>query len=102
MARGEASQTWPRSAILIFVGDMSDLFHEGRDAEVIGSVCAIIALSDHIGLLLTKRTARMADYFGKQSRATVHRSARIGAIVAGPIYDRWPKRDGLSLFPSRQ
>jgi protein gp37 len=63
----------PGQPSLIFVGDMSDLFHEGRDAEVIGSVCAIIALSDHIGLLLTKRTARMADYFGKQSRATVHR-----------------------------
>jgi protein gp37 len=58
---------------LIFVGDMSDLFHEGRDAEIIDHVCMTIAISDHIGLLLTKRTARMAEYFATQSPATVRR-----------------------------
>jgi protein gp37 len=58
---------------LIFVGDMSDLFHEDRDAEVINHVCSTIAISDHIGLLVTKRTARMADYFTKQSPRTVER-----------------------------
>ena len=58
---------------LIFVGDMSDLFHEGRPDAVIDRVCATIALSDHIGLLLSKRTARMAAYFTKQSPATVRR-----------------------------
>ena len=52
---------------------MSDVFHEDRPDEVIDRVCATIAVSDHIGLLLTKRTARMADYFIKQSSSTVRR-----------------------------
>jgi hypothetical protein len=35
------------------------VFHEERPDEIIGRVCATIAMSDHIGLLLTKRTPRM-------------------------------------------
>jgi protein gp37 len=58
---------------LIFVGDMSDLFHEKRPNEIIGRVCATIAASEHIGLLLTKRTQRMAEYFAAQSSRTVNR-----------------------------
>jgi protein gp37 len=50
---------------------MSDLFHEGRPNEIIGLVCATIALSNHIGLLLTKRSERMAVYFSNQSPRTV-------------------------------
>jgi protein gp37 len=46
---------------------MSDLFLEGRSNEIIGRVCATIALSNHLGLLLTKRTRRMAEYFTAQS-----------------------------------
>jgi protein gp37 len=61
----------PGAPSLIFVGDMSDLFHEGRPDEIIDRVCTTIAMSDHIGLLLTKRTGRMADYFTKQSPRTV-------------------------------
>jgi protein gp37 len=58
---------------LIFVGDMSDVFHEDRPAEVLDRVCATLAMSDHIGLLLTKRTARMAEYFRQQSPGAVER-----------------------------
>jgi protein gp37 len=55
----------PGRPSLIFVGDMSDLFHEGegRPDAIIDRVCGTIAISDHIGLLLTKRARRMADYF---------------------------------------
>ena len=76
--------TWPRrwpgarqpklgsgKPSLIFVGDMSDLFHERRPKAHIDRVCETIALSDHIGLLLTKRTRRMAEYFAAQSPRTV-------------------------------
>jgi protein gp37 len=62
----------PGAPSLIFVGDMADLFYK-RPTEVIDRVCATIALSEHIGLLLTKRTARMAAYFAKQSPRTVNR-----------------------------
>ena len=63
----------PGEPSLIFVGDMSDLFIEGRSNEIIGRVCATIALSNHLGLLLTKRTRRMAEYFTVQSWRTLRR-----------------------------
>ena len=77
----------PGQPSLIFVGDMSDLFHEGRPDEIIGRVCATIALSDHIGLLLAKRAARMAEYFTKQSPRAV---------------DRWQPKLWLGFSAERQ
>jgi protein gp37 len=74
--------TWPRAKhpklgpgkpSLIFVGDMADLYIEGRPKAIINRVCATIAQSDHIGLLLTKRTARMAEYFLTLEPRTVRR-----------------------------
>jgi protein gp37 len=47
---------------LIFVGDMSDLFHERRPDWIIDEVVATLAASSHIGLLLTKRVARLVRY----------------------------------------
>lgn len=61
------------SPSLVFVGDMSDLFHENRQSEIIGRVCTTIALSAHIGLLLTKRTARMVEYFAPLDQRTLRR-----------------------------
>jgi protein gp37 len=58
---------------LIFVGDMADLFYK-RSTEVISRVCGVIAVSAHIGLLLTKRTRPMAEYFTAQSPRTLRRS----------------------------
>lgn len=48
---------------LIFVGDMSDLFHEDRPDEHIDRVIASLIYSRHIAQLLTKRTDRMLEYF---------------------------------------
>jgi protein gp37 len=56
----------------IFVGDMADLFYKRPD-KIITRVCATIAMSDHIGLLLTKRTERIADYFTALDPRTVSR-----------------------------
>jgi protein gp37 len=53
----------PGKPSLIFVGGMADLFYERQPDEVISRVCATIAMSNHIGLLCTKRTARMGEYF---------------------------------------
>jgi protein gp37 len=63
----------PGAPSLIFVGDMADLFHEARPDEIIDRVCATIALSAHTGQLLTKRTARMAEYFVALDLRTVKR-----------------------------
>jgi protein gp37 len=57
---------------LLWVADLSDLF-EDRPKEIIDRVCGTIALSQHIGLLLTKRTRRMADYFTSLDPRTVRR-----------------------------
>jgi protein gp37 len=53
----------PGMPSLIFVGNMSDLFHERRPAAVIDRVAGTIAACEHIGLLLTKRVDRLAEYF---------------------------------------
>src|SRR6516165_2817671 len=62
----------PGKPSLIFVGDMADLFYKRPD-KIITRVCATIALSAHIGELLTKRTPRMADYFAALDSRTVAR-----------------------------
>ena len=67
---GAHSKLGPGAPLLIFVGDMADLFYKRPDA-IIDRVCTTIALSDHIGLLLTKRTRRMADYFTTKPPDTV-------------------------------
>jgi protein gp37 len=48
---------------LIFVGDMSDLFHEERPAHVIAKVFAVMArCPHHVFQVLTKRPERMRDW----------------------------------------
>jgi protein gp37 len=67
----ECPKLGPGAPSLIFCGDMSDVFHEDRPTDIIDRVVATAALSGHITLLLTKRTARMAEYFAEQSPRTV-------------------------------
>jgi protein gp37 len=50
---------------------MSDLFHEDRPTEIIRRVCVTVAASAHIGLLLTKRTRRLAEYFATRHLRTL-------------------------------
>jgi protein gp37 len=44
-----------------------------RPKEIIERVCAMVAQSEHIGLLVTKRTQRMAEYFAALDPGTVRR-----------------------------
>jgi protein gp37 len=55
---------------LIWIGDMSDVFHEDRPKEIIDRALGTVVISRHVGLVLTKRTARMAEYFGALSSHT--------------------------------
>lgn len=52
----------PGKPSMIFVGDMSDLFHEDRPDEIIDRVFAVAACSPHILQFLTKRAERMREY----------------------------------------
>jgi protein gp37 len=61
---------------LIFVGDMSDLFHERRPTAIIDRVITTIALSPHIGQLLTKRSDVMAQYFSAERSPNTLRRGR--------------------------
>jgi protein gp37 len=63
----------PGRPSLIFVVDMGDLFHEDRPTKHIDRVIATVALSDHIGLIMTKRTARMRSYCAALDPRTVQR-----------------------------
>jgi len=96
----------PGRPSLIHVGGMADLFYERQPDEVISRVCATIAMSAHIGLLLTKRTARMADYFAALDPRTVSRwQPHIWAGFSAEDQEwfdrRWPdmrRLAGLGLF----
>jgi protein gp37 len=61
----------PGKRSIIFVEDMSDLFFEKHSDADIKRVIETVVLSGHIGLLLTKRPARMAAFLLKQSPLTV-------------------------------
>jgi protein gp37 len=82
--RGHELWTWPlrwRGADHPLLGDgmpsliwavgVGDLFVGGRSINDINRVCAVLALSDHIGLLLTKYTAQMAAFFSTLDPRTV-------------------------------
>jgi protein gp37 len=56
---------------LVWAGNMTDLFHQDRSTADIDRVCFVLALSNHVGLLLSKRTARMAEYFAQLDPRTV-------------------------------
>jgi protein gp37 len=66
----------PGQPSLIFVVVAGDLFYTKRlkeHNEHIKRVCATIAASEHIGLLVTKYTAEMAAYFAALDPRTVRR-----------------------------
>jgi protein gp37 len=56
---------------LIFAVVDGDLFVEGRPKKDINQVCATLAASKHIGLLCTKYTRQMANYFTALDPRTV-------------------------------
>lgn len=58
MGRGKPS--------LIFVNDMGETFLRGRSKEVIDRTFGTLAMSDHIGLVLTKLPRRMVEYLTSQ------------------------------------
>jgi protein gp37 len=57
----------PGEPSLIWIGDMSDPFHEDRPREVIDRALGTVVISAHFGLVLTKRTGRMAEYLAALS-----------------------------------
>jgi protein gp37 len=61
---------------LVFVVDMGDLLFENQPDANIDRTVATIAASEHIGLLCTKRTARLAEYFSSRSPLTIRRWQR--------------------------
>jgi len=61
----------PGKRSICFVEDMGDLFFEKHLEVHVDRVVQTIVFSGYIGLLLTKRPARMAAFFLKQSPLTV-------------------------------
>jgi protein gp37 len=61
---------------LVFVVDMGDLLFENQLDANIDRTVATIAASEHIGLLCTKRTARLAEYFSSRSPLIIRRWQR--------------------------
>lgn len=65
MGRGKPS--------VIFTNDMSETFLRGRSREVLDRTFGTLAISDHIGLVLTKLPKNMLTYFTSQHPATRQR-----------------------------
>jgi len=81
----------PGARSLIFVGDMSDLFHEDRPDEVIDRVFAVMALCpQHDFQVLTKRAERMREYLTANTGNwdIGHAAGRIAKIVEAMRTDR--------------
>ena len=120
---GHTAWTWPlrwRGALspvmgvgrpsLIWACDMSDLFIETRPISEIDRVVSILTASHHVGLLLTKRPHRMADYFAGQAALTQQRwRAKLwlgfSAERQKEFDERWPHvrqlaADGWTVFVS--
>jgi protein gp37 len=83
---------WPS---LIFVGDMSDLFHENRPIATIDAVVGICSVSNHISQLLTKRADVMAGYF---AHSDVEQNIWLGfsAERQKEFDERWPHMRNLA------
>jgi protein gp37 len=99
----------PGKPSLIFVSDMSDLFHEKVPTAVIDRVVATVASSNHIGLLLTKRPERMLEYFLKRERSRARWAPKLllgfSAERQLEFNQRWPAmrelaKHGWSVFVS--
>jgi protein gp37 len=80
---------------------MSDLFHKDRPVAVINQVVETVAASQHIGLLMTKRTLRMAEYFSSKSEDMVQNWQRnvwlgFSAERQQEWNERWPDMRGLA------
>jgi protein gp37 len=91
----------PGQPSLIFVGDMSDVFHEDRPVDVIDKTVGVITSSDHIGLLLTKRPQRMAAYFKQSPPNTLQRRQQqlwlgFSAERQKELGERWPHTKTLA------
>lgn len=76
----------------IFVNSMSDLFHEGVTDEMRDKIFAVMALCrQHVFQVLTKRPARMVEYFGGLL------CGRISFAAARIIEANWPR---LRVLPT--
>lgn len=83
----------PDARSMIFVGDMSDLFHADRPDAVIDRIFAVMALSpQHTFQVLTKRAERMRNYLTANTGAwdTGHACGRVAEIVERMRTDNRP------------
>jgi protein gp37 len=122
---GHDSWTWPLTwpgaehpllgagkPSLIFAAGLSDLFFEGHPKAVVDRILATLAMSDHIGLILTRRVERMRDYFLRRSwsaprlrRWKQHLWLGFSAERQKEFNERWPHvralaADGWTTFVS--
>lgn len=81
---------WKRPR-MIFVGSMSDLFHESVSFEMIDRVFAVMALSPrHTFQVLTKRPARMLQYFSRLAHCERWERVRTAAaLITRAVQPEW-------------
>jgi protein gp37 len=82
----------PGMPSLIWIGGMTDIFSAGHRTAVLGRALATVVLTDHIGLLLTKRPERMAAYFATRVRPRWQAKLWLGFSAENQEWfdKRWP------------
>jgi protein gp37 len=85
----------PGKPSLIFLVTTGDLLYERRPTAIIDRICGTIAQSDHIGLVVTRRSVRAAQYFSALDARTVRLWQRRHWIIFSacdqPEFDKhWP------------
>jgi protein gp37 len=51
---------------LLWVNSMADLFHPGRPPQAIDRILSTVAISRHVGLVVTKHCAQCVEYFSQR------------------------------------
>jgi protein gp37 len=84
----KAPRRGPRRRSMVFVGDMSDLFHEKRPLRVIYRALGVMALADHLDFqLLTKRPEVMQEVL-----TGADTPGRIESVMLHMKPEGWPRR----------
>lgn len=91
----------------IFVNSMSDLFHENVSFDWVDQIFAVMALSPrHTFQVLTKRPARMREYFAHAHRDTIVDAAAMSlhpdAVACRAKGENWTRAGYEHLLPAPQ
>jgi protein gp37 len=91
-------QYGPNAPSLIWVGSMSDIYSFGHRIALLDRALATVCLTRHIGLVLSKFSDRMRDYFATRARPSWQQHIWLGTSCENQTWfdRRWPPMRALA------